>query len=359
MLCAPAYVDVEKYRQILVLLPCILLGSHTGYLNVLYTEKNDQAGLLLPIGLGCGLIVSFTILAIWGSTALSFAAGSILLSSCVEKVLIAKKALFLSSSARSLVSIFLLLWVTSGQGLCGSQALDTFYYLYGSALVLYCCIGYLRVRDLLLLRFYWSSAEFLRLIRKGWAANAQSYLVLVYLILEREYIEVHYPDEIVKYSVSYALAQLFFVALSAIAFSFQMKVGEDLESYNLNTHRKVAGNILMLWLMMLLAAVALTSALSYMNPVYTGTLPSVLLLVGVAGGYFAFSAVSVIGLYTQKSHIALITLGAMLALRTSLDWIGLLSSIQYEAFLLLSGLLLFIAALFYEYVIRSTLSEQC
>ena len=313
----------------------------------------------MPIGLGSGLIVFFTTLAVSDSVALSFAAGSILLSSCIEKILIARKALFLSSSARSLVSIFLLLWVTYGEGLCGPQALDTFCYLYGVAPVFYCCIGYLRVRGELLLRFYWSTAEFLRLIRKGWAANAQSYIVLVYLILEREHIAAHYPDEIVKYSVSYALAQLFFVALSAIAFSFQMKVGEDLENYNLNTHQKVTGNILILWLVMLIAAIALSVVLSYMNAVYIGTWPSVSLLVGVAGGYFALSAVSVIGLYIQKSHIALIALGVVLVLRTSLDRIGLLSSLQYETFLLLSGLLLFSAALLYERVIRATLASRC
>ena len=105
---------------------------------------------------------------------------------------------------------------------------------------------------------------------------------------------------------------------------------------------------------MLIAAIALSVVLSYMNAVYIGTWPSVSLLVGVAGGYFALSAVSVIGLYIQKSHIALIALGVVLVLRTSLDRIGLLSSLQYETFLLLSGLLLFSAALLHERVMSDT-----
>ena len=138
-----------------------------------------------------------------------------------------------------------------------------------------------------------------------------------------------------------------------------MKVGEDLESYNLTTHRKVTRNILILWVMMLLAAGALITILSYTNPVYVGTWPSVMLLVGVTGGYFALSAVSVIGLYIQKSHIALIILALMLSMRTVLDWTGLLSSLQYETFLLISGLFIFSAAAFYESVIRAALASRC
>jgi hypothetical protein len=359
-LLAPAfYAEVETTKQMMLFAPALLFGASTGYLHSLFSRGRDLQGALL---LGAAVV------GIVGGAGFAYASGSLLagcavlllvMATAVEKILVSVNRLLLGSLYKALVSVSLVCAVLAITPAGMFSATD----LYATA-ALFGCLAWLGAT-------FWvgavrlpawrtlgrTAADFRELVVSGFALNAQTYLILLYFIIDRMAVAALYPERNAEYAIAYSVSQIMFIFMNTIAFSMQYVAGKNAAGMTVSQYRQMRRTVLTLYGIIFLASIPCVYAFSLFVPQYGNFINSFLLIASLAGVFYALSAISLVGFYLNLSPFALKLMGIALVLNALAIVLTSMLDLGYYANLLRTGAILAGCAFLYDRKIVRTLEH--
>lgn len=350
------YTEVELMRQLFLMAPLLILGTHSGYLICLYKERRDlQLSLVtmtVLIGVGISAVVSVTV----GSLLPALAVFLMILVAGLEKVLVAQGALIVASIYKAMISAALL-----GVGLYAYMVK-----LEVSALTLYS--GCVVVGVLLWGGVIWFSAdlaglraqinlrrsvrEFVDLAQHGFLISVQSYILVGYFLFDRFVVNSYYHGHASEYALGFSLSQIIFIAVNTVAFAAQHKVGVRLDEFSLKNYNQMLTTTFILFVVLLGVAVPMVYLFSQVIDGYGSFINSFFLIAIFFGGYYAISAIAVIGFYQGMARKALVVVVFFFLLNAVITWGLIADGYGYYGNLVKSGLLLLLSAAVFDQMIR-------
>ena len=307
-LLAPAlYADMEMTKQMMLFAPVLLIGAATGYLHSLFAGGRDMQGALLLGGALVGIAGGFVFAYVSGSFLAGCAVFLLIIAACVEKILVSVNRLVLGSLYKALVSVSLVCAVLA----IGNSAMVNATNLYSTAVVLGCLawvgatfwVGALRLPRWDGIGRVWD--DFRELVQNGFALSAQSYIVLLYFIVDRMAIATLYPDRNAEYAIAYSVSQVVFIFLNTIAFSMQYVAGKNAAGMTASQYRQMRRTVLIVCAIIFFASIPCVYAFGLYVPQYGDFINSFLLIASLAGIFHALSAISLVGFYLNLSAYAL------------------------------------------------------
>jgi hypothetical protein len=359
-LLAPAfYAEVETTKQMMLFAPVLLFGAATGYLHSLFSRGRDlQEAMLLGaalVGIAGGGVFAY----VSGSLLAGCAVFLLVMATAVEKILVSVNRLLLGSLYKALVSVSLVCAVLA----IGHASMLSATNLYATAVLIGCLawlgatfwVGAVRLPRLGALAS--TPADFRELVQSGFALNAQTYLILLYFIVDRMAVAALYPGRNAEYAIAYSVSQIMFIFMNTIAFSMQYVAGKNAAGMTAAQYRQMRQTVLTLYGIIFLASIPCVYAFSQFVPQYGDFINSFLLIASLAGAFYALSAISLVGFYLNLSSfalklmcIALVLNGLTLVLTSMLD-------LGYYANLLRTGAILAACAFVYDRKIALTLEN--
>jgi hypothetical protein len=357
------YTNVELIRQLFLMAPLLILGAHSGYLICLYKERRDlQLSLvIMTVLIGAGISVAVSVMV--GGLMPAVAVFLIIIVASLEKVLVAKGKLIVASVYKAIISAALI-----GFALYANQmALDvTAITLYSVCVVvgvlLWICLIWFTA-DLKELRAQINLKqcvrEFLDLARHGFLVSVQSYILVAYFLFDRLVVNSYYKNYSSEYAIGFSLSQIIFIAINTVAFAAQHKVGVRLNKFLLIDYNKMLANTFIILVVLLAFTVPIIYLLGWFITGYGNFVNSFAIISFFFGGYYAVSALAVVGFYQGMARKALYILLFFLILNI-LVTLGLVQyDLNYYFNLLKSGLLLLISAVVFDQMIRREFDRQC
>lgn len=359
-LLAPAvYAEMETTKQMMLFAPVLLLGAATGYLHSLFAGGRDlQAALLLGsalLGIAGGAGFAF----VSGSPLAGCAVFLMVMAASVEKILVSVNRLLLGSLYKALVSVSLVCAVLA----IGNSSMLSATNLYSTAVVFGCLVwlgatfwvGALRLPR-------WDGmgrarGDFRELVQNGFALNAQTYIILLYFIVDRMAISSLYPDRNAEYAIAYSVSQIVFIFMNTIAFSMQYVAGKNAAGMTATQYRQMRRTVLTLGGIIFLAAIPCVYAFSVFLPQYGNFINSFLLIASLAGVFYALSAISLVGFYLNLSAFALKLMCIALVLNVATLLLWNMVDLGYYANLVRTGVILAACAYVYDRKIELTLQR--
>jgi hypothetical protein len=226
------YGDIEYFRYVAGLAPTLFLGSHTGYMYVLYTQGRDNYPALLHGGL-LVLAVGTAILA----TAMNvgYLAPAVLVAGIavvLEKRMQSGKQFYLAILYRPLVAVVLLaaagVWTARGFQLYGAALVNVGYC---GALLIW-CLAMVRFCTLSLKEVFLpvGSRRFLsdygRLIQAGFVENLATVFLGLFLFADRQLLRSAGSAALPVFSLAFNLAQFAVIGVNSIGYVSAVAYGE-------------------------------------------------------------------------------------------------------------------------------------
>lgn len=359
-LLAPAlYADMETTKQMLLFAPVLLVGAATGYLHSLFAGGRDLQGALL---LGAALVgiaggVGFALVS--DSVLAGCAVFLMVMAAAVEKILVSVNRLLLGSLYKALVSVSLVCAVLA----IGNSSMLSATNLYATAVVVGCLawlgatfwVGALRLPRLNELGRVF--ADFRELVHNGFALNAQTYVILLYFIVDRMAIATLYPDRNAEYAIAYSVSQVVFIFVNTIAFSMQYVAGKNAAGMTAAQYRQMRRTVLTLCAIIFLASIPCVYAFALYVPQYGEFINSFLLIASLAGIFYALSAISLVGFYLDLSAFALKLMCIALGFNVLTLFLSSMLDLGYYANLTRTGAILAACAWVYDRKILVTLER--
>lgn len=351
--------EVEILRQLYMLAPVLILGAHSGYLLLYYKKNQDFRIELVAWCLINGLLGSILVYWFIGSWVAALALCFFLVVMALEKLLIVENQLVIASTYKSFMSITALILAVA----------VSIYDLPLSALNFYALSTIVGIAVWLIYVFLSLKGRFRRfmvptiedakslfnagfkLVQSGFMLSFQSYLLLIYLIYDRRYINAHFSNDVIaEYSIAFSLCQIVFIAVNTIAFSNQRKFGEDYRSTNLAAYNRYLKTSMVFFFLLAALSVPCVYIFSFLVSGYGDFLKSYLILVAILGVFYVFSTLSIIAYYQGKSRYMVAAYAFALALNIVVSEVA--SDISYYAHIVQSSLILVFGVLLIDRLIR-------
>lgn len=301
------YADMETIKQMMLFAPVLLIGAATGYLHSLFAGGRDLKGALLLGGALVGSSGGAVYAYVSGSVLAGCAIFLLVIAACVEKILVSVNRLLLGSLYKALVSVSLVCAVLA----IGNSAMVNATNLYSTAVVLGCLawlgatfwVGALRLPRWDGIGPAWN--DFRELVQNGFALSAQSYILLLYFIVDRMAIATLYPDRNAEYAIAYSVSQVVFIFVNTIAFSMQYVAGKNAAGMTVSQYRQMRRTVLTVCAIIFFASIPCVYAFGQYVPQYGDFINSFLLIASLAGIFYALSAIALVGFYLNLSGYAL------------------------------------------------------
>lgn len=238
-----SFVEIEYYRNILILIPFLLLGINSGYLPLLYRHNTDAKYQLLRFGTFLGLAGAVIVYCLQKSVFFSFSVFAVLLYLSVEKILIARKYLVFVSIAKSMASVsvlaafnFMRLYEPFS-----INEFDLYYAGYAIGIIIWFVFLIARIDQFLDIDFLELVQKFdfrndifqvAELIRHGFPIALQTWLLFYLFLIDRDIFIESFQESAPSYNLMFSLGSIFFIGLNTVAFSLQVKFGVGLDRFD-------------------------------------------------------------------------------------------------------------------------------
>jgi hypothetical protein len=195
------------------------------------------------------------------------------------------------------------------------------------------------------------------LIKRGFFLASYSYILLFYLILDRQAIVNNYPDYLAEYTIAFSLSQVIFIAISTVAFSAQRKVGVEVDSFGSKEYASSVKRTSILFLVIYIAAAPLVYLFSLFVEGYGDFFFSYLLISFLVGVFYVLSSFSVLAYYKGWVFAKLFLLLSMILYSYLFNNVGFGYSLSYYGYLIQSGIILIVSALVLDVMLRVNLKN--
>jgi hypothetical protein len=351
------YAQMELLRNIFLIAPITLLGAHSGYLLVYYNQHKDYKNALLLFTCTSGLCLSFCVFFIFHNLLASAAVFFVLACNSVEKILIVEGRLIWASVYKSMVSLFMICICLGSVFFSFSlSSID----VYAASTILgisfWLILGFANTPCIFPFKCDWS--EIRELISRGFYLNIQTYILLIYFLVDRYFINAVYVDHAAEYAISYSFSQIIFIALNTIAFSAQQKMGLNVNSIGLNGYNKLLRTTVVLYCVLLTISFIAVLCLAPFLSRYGDFKYSFIIISIFVGGYFTISSFSVLAFYKGLASKMMGSILLVSILNIAISYCFMKYSVDYYLNLIKSGFLLVLSALMVDNSIRKFLYEK-
>jgi hypothetical protein len=349
-------------RQLFLMAPLFILGAHSGYLICLYKESRDLQLSLMIMTVLIGASVSAVVGVIIGGLLPAVAVFLMILVASLEKVLVAKGKLIVASVYKAIISgvltlIALCLYLMKLE--VSPLALYSGCVVAG-VLMWGIVIWFTADLDVLLaqINLRRSVREFFQLARHGFLISVQSYVLVGYFIFDRLIVNSYYNYYSSEYALAFSLSQIILIAINTIAFAAQHKIGVNLNEFSLKIYNQMLATTFILLFVLLGLALPIIYIFGLIVNGYGEFINSFILIAIFFGGYYAISAMAVIGFYKGMAKKALYVLVFFLFFNVIITSVLIEYDYGYYKNLLKSGLLLLLSAVIFDQMIRREFNRQ-
>lgn len=355
------YSEVEMFRQLLLIMPVLLLGAPSGYMVQVYVSKQDSRSTLLVV---TGLIAAASAIllsALLTNAVVGIAVALFLLVTSLERVMVVDRKLILASIYKGLISLCLI-GLSVGAIFAGWDVQPEIAYpaCVIAGLILWLALLAPHLQDLTipnLSDIYGQFAAFFLLVRKGFLVSVQSYVLIGYFLIDRTVVYILYPERGPEYAISFSLAQIVFIAINTVAFSNQQKLGEIYKDLTTESYSSSLRSLFMLLLFILILSFPAVYIVSRVAVGYGDFILSYTITAALYGAYYALSAFAVVGVYQGSARVLLIIMLGAVAVN-----VGLLPAVHfigagYYGQIVKSGIVLLLSGLVVNAIILRRLSR--
>jgi O-antigen/teichoic acid export membrane protein len=342
------YSSLELLKNGIILVPLVLFGINSGYINLYYRSKKDYRRSLVLISVMISIIVGFFSYIWFNNILLSIALMLYLFIMGVEKVLIVDGRLILASLYKAFFSVVLIVFIFFVSIVTTKEA-ESIYLLsiiIGSSVwVLITVRTYIyNIASIQIHDFFNISVfnNYLALVKEGVYISSQSMALIAFFLFDRWFISKYYPDSLNEYSISFSFSQVIFVALNTIAFSMQKTLGEAMGSHRKETICRLLKINSFFFVVLLFGLGWLVHYVAKVNFFggYGDFFNSFMIISLFYGSYYMLSTYTVIGFYAGYTKLFLVYIVLALVFDVALSyWINYID-IGYYYFLLKSGVIL-------------------
>lgn len=363
LLSVDFYTEVEVVRQAFLVAPACVLGANSGLLYRNYSLGHDASSSLLIFSvfsaLIAGVVVSFIFTNVWVGLALAV----LVAISGIEKILVLENRLIAASTYKSCASVIAIAYaVLLFVFLRDVRSIDFYSQcVFFGGLLWLCYLMFSRAlkRNIKSIKLY-STKTHIRnafcLMKSGLMISVQSYILLAYLILDRQMILKQFPSHAAEYSIAFSLSQMVFIAVNTVGFSAQRKIGVEISSMTVSAYQRSLKMTFTVFGVLFVIALPCVYAFSYLVSGYGSFLLSFVLIVLIYGAYYVYSVFSMVAYYKGFSHIMLISL--VLSVVVNYFLTGCFLNQGYVFHIVQSGFVLLFSALCIDYLIRRVLKND-
>jgi hypothetical protein len=361
LLSPNVYSEVEMFRQLLLIMPVLLLGAPSGYMVQVYVSKQDSRSTLLVV---TGLIAAASAIllsALLANLVAGIAVALFLLVTSLERVMVVDRKLILASIYKGLISLCLI-GLSVGAISAGWDVQPEIAYpaCVIAGLILWMALLVPHLQDLpipSLRGIYGQFSAFLLLIGKGFLVSVQSYVLIGYFLIDRTVVYFLYPDRGPEYAISFSLAQIVFIAINTVAFSNQQKFGEIYKDLTPQSYSSSLRSLFLLLMIILILSFPVVYIVSKIAVGYGDFILSYTINATLYGAYYALSAFAVVGVYQGFSRFLLIIMLGAVAVNTALSPVLHFMGAGYYGQIVKSGLILLLSGVMVNAIILRRLSR--
>lgn len=227
------YTEIEYYKYLLYFTPFLLFGAHSGYVYYKYNQNTDYFTSLLVFGFIHTLLLAVAVYIFTSNFFLSVGMFIIALFVLIEQRAKTEKEFMLAMSIKPIISLCLLF--ISFLYFCNYLTVPNvsiLYYAIIIAFTLWFSLIYLRIRDRLIVDYSIEIKKYIKLISKGFFISVGTLIIMAIFFTDRYFTKEYYPDYLLTYSFSYNIVQFIILALTTIAYTNTISIGENIEKSN-------------------------------------------------------------------------------------------------------------------------------
>ena len=284
------YVEVELFKQILLSVPLILMGSYSGYLVLYYNQNLNYEEKLLNSNFIIAILTSIICYLIFNNLIISLSIFIFLPVFAIEKILVAKNKLILASIYKSFISIVLL----------GFSIFIIFFpndipaitiYAWSTFIGIFLWLIIVHLKTNLFHRIFrkFSLKEtfkyFFEMAKVGFLINIQTYILLCYFISDRIFINNYYSLKSSEYAISFSLSQIIFIGINTVAFEAQRKIGINLSNINNKKYQQLTNLTFLLFFLLLIPGLIFVLLFNFFIKSYGDFYLSFIIISVFTGGF--------------------------------------------------------------------------
>ncbi len=342
------YATFEYYKFIIFFIPFLMLGSPSGYIYHKYNHKKEYFNELLLFGfIHCLLILPF--LWIFFDNVLFLVLCLLMtISLFVEHKLQTQRMFILALGLKPMISIFLIIsFLLIYFNFVDEITINILFLLMLSSFLVWLIISFRKINfeknQKLKIKNYFL------MIKKGFPINAGTLLIMLYFFCDRFIAKEYYNEYLASYSLSYNLIQFILLALSTLAYVNVVDVGEKYSNINLDFFKKKIFHSYKIFFILLLFFIFFILIVSmfyhFSNLILYSLIMGVLL-----GNYFTINSLSSIALYLDFFKKIVKMMLYLFILNLVLSYIFIFFKIDYVYYLIKTGILLNLSALYFLYL---------
>lgn len=363
VLVLPAFIEkelysiFEYYKFIIFSSPFLMFGVSSGFLYCNYSLKSNYFNELVIFGTIYALIVVVPIAWVYfGNILFVVLCFLMVLSVFVEQKLQTQKMFILALGLKPLISIFLVISVAifyfSGYD---GKTINTLFFSMVLAFLLWLLIAYNK------LELYKSNnvdiKKYFIMLKKGFPINAGTILIMLFFFCDRFIAKEYYSADLATYSLAYNLIQFIILALSTLAYTNVVDIGERRHDVNfVFLKNKLLYNYKIFLILLFLFAFfifGVSSIYNFDNMVCYSLVMAILL-----GNYFTINTISSIALYLDFFKKIVWVMFFLFLFNAMLSFLFIKFELEYIYFLIKTGVLLNFSALYFMWLLIGILKNE-
>lgn len=363
VLVLPAFIEkelysiFEYYKFIIFSSPFLMLGVSSGFLYCNYSLKSNYFNELVIFGTIYALIVVVPIAWVYFDNILFVVLCFLMvLSVFVEQKLQTQKMFILALGLKPLISIFLVISVAIFYfGGYNGKTINTLFLSMILAFLLWLLIAYNKLE--LYKSINIDIKKYFIMLKKGFPINAGTILIMLFFFCDRFIAKEYYSADLATYSLAYNLIQFIILALSTLAYTNVVDIGERGHDVNfVFLKNKLIYNykiFLILLFLFVFFIFGISGMYNFDNIVCHSLVMAILL-----GNYFTINTISSIALYLDFFKKIVWAMFFLFLFNVALSYLFVRFELKYIYFLIKTGALLNFSALYFMWLLIGRLKNE-
>jgi hypothetical protein len=293
------YTEIEYYKFLLYFTPFLLFGASSGYVYYKYNQNSDYFTSLLVFGFIHTVLLAIGVYIFTSNLFLSVGMFIIVLFILIEQRAKTEKEFMLAMSIKPIISLCLLfISFLYFYDYLQTPTVNILYYAMLMAFILWFSLVYFRIRKKFIIDYSIEIKQYFKLISKGFFISVGTLILMAIFFTDRYFTKEYYPDYLLTYSFSYNIVQFIILALTTIAYTNTISIGENIEknSYLLLKQKLIQAYKLFLFLYIFFVAFVLLLSLYYD---FSGFIVISLIMGLLIGNFYTVNSIGSIAQYND------------------------------------------------------------